>query len=226
MMNDGISAVLKAILATLLYIIGMEAIGVWSLLADTIGATSYEKYYLFIQGALQLVGVLIFTFFAKNRTLKNWIPKTDRKWYILAFLLGISFVFIQTPLNFIYNSIAEKDFHIAYRFDGLPKFKDINLISTILFAPIGEELFFREYIQSRLQHKLNTLMAILLAAVLFASIHAPYMNLLIETWKQTWHLFYLTIFGGLISGILYYKSKSIGPSFIFHIFLNTMVTIV
>ncbi|KAB1160833.1 CPBP family intramembrane metalloprotease [Tenacibaculum aiptasiae] len=51
-------------------------------------------------------------------------------------------------------------------------------------------------------------------------------NLILESSNQDWHLFYLTFFGGIISGFLYFKSKSIEPSIVFHVFWNTMVYIV
>jgi membrane protease YdiL (CAAX protease family) len=225
-LNNELISIPKAILATLLYLIGIELIGSWFYIAEAIEFENYYKYYLLIQGALQLIGVMIFIYFIKNRTFKNLIKKTHRKWYLFALILGISFVFMQTPLKWIYNLLFGTEYSIAYRFDGLPKFKNVNWISSILLIPIGEELFFREYIQNNLQKKTNTIVAILLASLLFALIHSPYMNLILESSKQDWHLFYLTIFGGIISGILYFKSKSIGPSIIFHIFWNLMVIIV
>ena len=133
---------------------------------------------------------------------------------------------MQTPLKWIYNLLFGTDYSIAYMFDGLPKFKNINWISAILLIPIGEELFFREYIQNNLQKKTNKIVAILTASVLFALIHSPYMNLILELSKQDWHSFYLTLFGGIFSGIIYYKSKSIGPSILFHIFWNLTATII
>ena len=225
-MNNELISIPKAILATLLYLIGIELIGSWFLIAEKIGFESYNEYYLLIQGTLQLIGVLIFIYFVRNRTFKNLIKKTHQKWYLFALVLGISFVFMQTPLKWIYNLLFGTEYNIAYRFDGLPKFKNINMISAVLIIPIGEELFFREYIQNNLQKKKSAVVAILLASLLFASIHSPYMNLILESSKQDWHLFYLTIFGGIISGILYLKSKSIGPSIIFHMFWNIMVYIV
>ena len=216
----------QAILATLLYLIGIELIGSWFRIAEKIGFESYYKYYLLIQGTLQLIGVLIFIYFIRKQTFKNLIKKTHRKWYLFALVLGISFVFMQTPIKWIYNLLFGTEYRIAYRFDGLPKFKNINMISAVLMIPMGEELFFREYIQNNLQKKTSAVVAILLASLLFASIHSPYMNLILESSKQDWHLFYLTIFGGIISGILYFKSKSIGPSIIFHMFWNVMVYIV
>jgi len=225
-LNKELISIPKAILATLLYVIGIEHIGAWFYIAEAIEFENYNKYYFFIQGVLQLIAVLIFIYFIKNRTLKKLVKTTHYKWYLFALILGISFVFMQTPLKWIYNLLFGTDYYIAYRFDGLQKFKNINLISINLLIPIGEELFFREYLQNNLQKKTNTIVAIILASVLFASIHSPYMNLILESLKQDWHLFYLTIFGGLISGLLYFKSKSIGPSIIFHIFWNLMVTIV
>jgi membrane protease YdiL (CAAX protease family) len=219
-------SILKVILATLLYVVGIELIGSWSLISEMTGFESHRKYYFLIQGTFQLIGVLIFIYFIRKRTFKNLINKTHRKWYLFALILGISFVWIQTPLKWFYNLLFGTDYHIAYRFDGLPKFKNVNMISAILMIPIGEELFFREYVQNNLQKKTNTIVAVLLTALLFATIHSPYANLILESSKQDWHLFYLTIFGGIISGILYFKSTSIGPSIVFHIFWNIMVYIV
>lgn len=225
-MKKELISYLKAILATLLYLVVIELIGSWFLIAESIGFESYYKYYLFIQGVLQFIGVLIFIYFIKKRTFKNLIKKTHRKWYLFALILGISFVFIQTPLNWLYNLLFGTEYNIAYRFDGLPKFKNINMISAVLLIPAAEELFFREYVQNNLQNKMNSIVAILIASLLFASIHSPYMNLILESSKEDWHLFYLTIFGGIMSGFLYYKSKSIGPSIIFHAFWNATVFIV
>ncbi|WP_196887516.1 CPBP family intramembrane glutamic endopeptidase [Aureivirga sp. CE67] len=225
-MNKTLTSILKAFLATLLYIIGIELISLCYLIEETIDFENYDRFYYLIQGSLQLIGVLIFMFIIRKRTFKHLIKTTHYKWYLFAGILGISFVFLQTPLKWVYNLIFDTEYSIAYRFDGFPKFKDINWISIIMFIPIGEELFFRGYIQNNLQKKTNAVVAILLTSILFASIHAPYLNLIFEFSKQDWHSFYLTFFGGLIAGLLYLKSKSLGPSMIFHMSWNLMVMIV
>jgi len=225
-LNKELISIPKAIFATLLYIIGIELIGSWIYIAEVIKFENYNEYYFLIQGVLQLIGILIFIYFIRNTTYKSLIKKTPREWYLFALIFGLCFVFMQTPLKWIYNLLFGTEYYIAYRFDGLPKFKNLNLIALTLLIPIGEELFFREYLQNNLQKKMNTIVAILLSSLLFASIHSPYLNLILESSKQDWHLFYLTIFGGIISGCLYFKSKSVGPSIIFHIFWNIMVTIV
>ncbi|WP_299680578.1 type II CAAX endopeptidase family protein [uncultured Dokdonia sp.] len=215
----------KAILATVVYIIVIELSGSWIHIPSLTKTENYLDYYNIIQGTLQLFIILIFLFGIKRYCFKNLIKKTNYIWYLLAFIMGSIFVFIQTPLKWFYNYLFDTTYYIDYSFDGISKFHDINLISIILIIPIGEELFFRGYIQKRLQLKTTTSICILVTSILFALIHAPYSNLLLEEYYQDWHLFYLTFFGGLLSGILYYKSKSIGPSIIFHIFWNLMVSI-
>ncbi len=220
------NTILKAFLATLLYILGIELIGSWFLIAEAIQFEGYLKYYYLIQGALQLLAVLLFMFFKRNKTFKNLIEETHFKWYFFSVILGFSFVFLQTPLNWIYNSIFGTEYSIVYRFDGLLKFKDLYWISSIILIPVGEELFFRGYIQNSLHKKTSVTIAVLLASLLFAAIHLPYLNLILDFSKQDGHLFYQTFFGGLISSLLYLKSKSIGPSIIFHVSWNLMVMIV
>lgn len=219
-MNKKTLTILSVIFATILYIVIMELLASWIYLLNDIQFNKYVKYYTFIQGCLQLIGVLIFLYFIKKMSFKNLIQKTHYKWYLIALVLGVSFVFMQTPLKLVYNILFETEYQIAYKFDGFSKFKNIDIISPILLIPIGEELFFRGYIQNKLQKKTTSFIAIIVASLLFASIHSPYINLISDSFNQNWHLFYLTIFGGLISATIYYKSNSVGPSIVFHIFWN------
>lgn len=225
-MNKKIISILKAILATLIYLIGIELSGSWIYLLNDTPFDIHFEYYVFVQGAIQLILVLIFIYFVHQKSFKSLIAKTHYKWYLIALILGLSFVFVQTPLNWVYNILFEAEYQIAYRFDGLPKFKSINVIGVILLIPIGEELFFRRHLQDGLQKKTTTFIAIVVASLLFAFIHSPYNNLILDSFNQDWHLFYLTIFGGLISGIVYYKSNSIGPSIVFHALWNIMALII
>jgi membrane protease YdiL (CAAX protease family) len=217
--------ILKAILATILYIIVIELLGGWFYVAEAFKIEGYLNYYTFIQGVLQLLLVLLYLYVLRKYTFKQLIRKTHHKWYLFAFVIGCSFVFMQTPLKWLYNFLFNTTYHITYDLDGLSNLLNINHITIILLIPIGEELFFRDYIQKNVQLKTSPIVAILTASILFAFIHAPYSNLFSSNYIDDWHLFYLTFFGGLLSGILYYRSKSIGPSIIFHIFWNLMATI-
>jgi len=222
---QSLTYILKAIIATFFFIVSMELSGTWVLFFEEREIYKYHQSYLFIQGAIQFLLILAFTYFINRKEPgKIWLH-TKFKWYIIAALLGCSFILIQTPLKWIYNQLFETEYWINYDLDGLPSLKKINTLSTILLIPIAEELFFRRYIQQELQEKLKWWLAILTSSLLFALHHAPYLNLIISGMNHDWHLCYLTFFGGLISGCIYYKSKSIGPSIVFHIFWNLMAVV-
>ncbi|WP_299117528.1 type II CAAX endopeptidase family protein [uncultured Winogradskyella sp.] len=224
-MNRHFLNLIFAIVATLLYIIINELIGIWTIIAELLNFQEYYKYYVLIQGSIQTIIVLTFIFFIKHKTFKGLTLKTEKKWYLSALALGLSFVYIQALLKWIYNFIFDTNYYILYDLDGLLKTWNINYLSLIIFIPIAEEMFFREYIQNKLQKKTNNFVAIIFASFLFALIHSPYLNLFFNDFQQTWHLTYLTFFGGLLSGLIYYKSRSIGPSIVFHVSWNLMAQI-
>ncbi|MFB9053072.1 lysostaphin resistance A-like protein [Formosa undariae] len=96
----------------------------------------------------------------------------------------------------------------------------MSVIASIFVVPITEELFFRNYILRGLLQNYKPIIAIILSSLMFAFIHIPFISLFYEFLDFSLHQTYITIFGGLLSGILFYKSKSIVPSIIFHIFWN------
>lgn len=222
-----ISSIGLAILATALYILGIEILGFWVLFANLVyEGTWYIYYYYLIQGILQFSLVILFTSIFRNNGLKSLISKTNKIWYLVALGVGCTFVFIQSFLDLFYNLMARDNHEIIYRFDGVSKFLNPNLLSTVLFIPIAEELFFREYLQKTIETKTNTITAILIASLMFSILHAPYSNLISETFNEGWHRSYITFFGGIIAGVLLFKSKSVGPPILFHMSWNIMATIV
>lgn len=217
--------VFNAITATLLCILILEISSSWLYFVD-IETVSYYEYYFLIQSFIQFFIISYFIYIVKNKKLRILFKKVEFNWYLLGALLGVIFVFIQIPLNTIYNIFTDVSYQIFYSFDSFEKLLNISSICAILIVPFYEELFFRSYIQSKLQKKLNSYIAILLSALLFGLIHAPYMNLFLEFSHQDWHLAYITFFGGAISGILYYNSKSVIPSIVFHVFWNMTAIVV
>lgn len=226
-MNAKLIIIFKVFIATVFYIVGIELIGGLGLILDTLGIDyniSFRGYYFLIQGCLQLIGVLFFLYLIRDNT--PLIRNIDRKWYLYGLLLGIIFVFLQTPLNWVYNFFFNTNHEIIYRFDGIPKLKSISIIPFALLIPAGEELFFRGYIQKTLQRKFNVIISIMLASMLFASIHLQFTNLMIPSGSLDWHWFYITVFLGIFSGVLFYKTKSIVPSIILHMTANLMALII
>ncbi|MDX2361946.1 MAG: type II CAAX endopeptidase family protein [Crocinitomicaceae bacterium] len=215
----------KPIIYTLLYIVFIELIAAWLFIADYFEADFLYDFYLLINGLIMASALIVFTFLAKNR--KSKLPQsTSINWYVLSAVVGLLYVFVQTPLNWVYNLLSNEQYNIIYEFKGFGIFTDINILSTIVLIPIAEELFFREFIQKNLQKHTRAIVAIVLTSILFASIHLPYENLILGYPTFSFHHAYMALFGGLILGVVYFKSKSIGPSIVMHMLWNLMVVIV
>ena len=134
---------------------------------------------------------------------------------IVSILCGVFIVYIQTPLNYLYQYLPGVN-----HFDGfnkevldfkiyfLPKF-----ISSIILIPIIEEFIFRKLIFGNLILSNNILISIIYSSLLFASIHLPDVS-----------QFYTTILGGSIAAILFYKSSNqIIYPIVFHVTWNLIV---
>ncbi|CAL2105185.1 CPBP family intramembrane metalloprotease [Tenacibaculum sp. 190524A02b] len=217
--------ILQAFFATIVYQIVIELTAIWTLIIDFIGFDNYYKYYLLIQGFVQLVFIIGFFYFIKTG-IANLFDKIDYKWSLISIVLGCLFPFIQTPLYWLYNSICQTNYSITYTLNNFDALLKINTMASILFIPIGEELFFRKYIQNKLYKNTNAvLLSIFISSFLFALIHTPYVSLIFGYQKANWLSPYITFFGGLISSYLYYQSKSVASSILFHIFWNLLVVI-
>lgn len=154
----------------------------------------------------------------------NELHKFPLKLSFAAIALGLGYVFVQTPLNFLYNGIFNQDIIINY--DFISTIKSSHLLGVILIIPISEELFFRQYIQKGVAENFNPIIAIIISSILFAAVHLPYIGLFYPQDYLDFNTPYIALFGGLSSALLYYKSESLYPSFLFHIFWNLGVTIV
>jgi len=200
----------------------MELVTTWVFLFDY--DVPVYKYSLVINSAINVIAVYIFIRVIK--TSESRLPqKTNIKWYLFAFLIGSTYYYIQLPLNKIYYLVEGSGYNILIDFDGIKNLKNIRVIAIILLMPITEELFFREYIQQNLQKAFKPVIAIIIASLLFAALHLPYSAYFVESHSFSFHTAYIALFGGLISGVIYYRSKSIGPSIVMHIMWNFVVTL-
>ncbi|MCR9172155.1 MAG: CPBP family intramembrane metalloprotease [bacterium] len=147
------------------------------------------------------------------------------RWYAIACALGASFIFIQTPLNALYNAFSGETYNVSYEFSNWDSFSDLNILSTLILIPITEELFFRQFIQRKLQKKMHVVIAIFVAAVLFGFIHLSLGHHLLGLGPVRIRHMYITFFGGLLLGFIYFKSRSIGPTVVCHIAWNTMAVL-
>ncbi|ULC57925.1 CPBP family intramembrane metalloprotease [Flaviramulus sp. BrNp1-15] len=171
---------------------------------------NYDLKYL-IFSIIELIGVLLFLYYYNNKQII--ISKTIPVVYILiAIMLAIFYVLFQEWLNWFYDLVFKTNYQeqISYDFK-IPVFSKLLLAQSILI-PIAEELFFREYIQKGLQKNYRGFIAVGLSSILFTVAHLSDV-----------HNMYLVFFGGLISAILYLKSKSIIPSIVFHVMWNITI---
>ena len=214
----------KSFISTVVFMLATELITVWALLHLVVDISIlFPDYYEFINGLIQIVVVSFFLF--RRFGVKGIVPtSTSLSYYGLALLLGASYVFIQTPLNLLYNLLLGVNYHIIYDFD-ISQVLSLRALSIVFFVPISEELFFRNYIQKGLDSTHKPYVSIGLTAFLFASIHLSFMNL-IDVEALNIHSSYIALFGGFLSGLLYFKSRSTGPSIVFHIMWNMAVTLI
>lgn len=86
----------------------------------------------------------------------------------------------------------------------------LNGIGVIIIAPIFEELFFRKFLFTELQKKYSLNLSILISSICFAIVHLPNYGNLIP-------VFIL----GILSCIIYNRTKNILYSMILHFFSNS-----
>ena len=208
--------ILKAFLVTVLYFIAIQAVSLIPIPIDLYLIDGFWKLHYLIESVL-ILGLMIW--FINRHTehqIRNLPQSTPIRWYVLAILLGIIFVFSQNPLNELWNMLNLSEHPTSFDLNKLENLAQIDVIPTVLLIPVAEELFFRQYVQHGLMEKNKPWIAILVTAALFGLIHGPFRALISEYYVLDWHHSYITLFGGLISGVLFWKSKSIGPSVAFH----------
>lgn len=209
---------LKSFFYTFLFVLIIEIAGYWILLEYYYDFSNFIYLVPLLNSIISAILILAWIWFLTNSKFFS-ISKTSSKYYFLAAILGFSFAFLQSPLNFFYNEIFNSNYTIVYNFD-LNNILSWNIISSVILAPFYEEFFFRKYLQQRLCCHYKPFLGILLASLLFSLIHTPYELLIFENLDLDFHQAYITFFGGLLSGILFYNSKSIGPSIVMHSFWN------
>jgi len=208
----------KAIFLSILYYAFLVLVELWILLIPReMASLELLKTSHLINSVATLIFLLfIFKLIKQTDLLK--LKKADSKYYLIALILGIGFVFFQSILNVIYHQETSSEF-FDYDFT-LERLISMNAIASIMVVPVTEELFFRKYILGSLIENYKPLIAIIISSLLFAFIHIPFASIFFENFDFSLHQAYIALFGGIISGVLFYKSKSIIPSIIFHVFWN------
>jgi uncharacterized protein len=100
----------------------------------------------------------------------------------------------------------------------------VYVLGILIWAGLGEELFYRKYLQTRLRLRWGTLASIVVASALFAVRHAVQMLLLWPhvPWLTVTVWVNATFVVGLALGWLYEVSASIWPPVICHYLFNLL----
>ncbi|PCI35096.1 MAG: hypothetical protein COB60_04300 [Flavobacteriaceae bacterium] len=213
---------LKSLIYTILLIFLIEILGLWIVITYEFNLNFLTLNSRLINGLIELIIIGLFIYFYKNGKLRKPINYQE-KYVVRGIVLGLLFPFFQILLSMIYFwDIPTGVNFLDFKFENL---RNLNVIASILFFPISEELFFRNFIQNELHKKYKPIITIFAVAVLFGMIHIMIGAIFFESVSLNYHRVYIAFFGGLISGILYYKSNSIIPSIIFHMIWNLMANI-
>jgi len=213
----------KAFLHTVLLIIFQNLIGVLIILIFRQIDQNNKEYYEHALGLFrtlaQLTGFLIFFYyFWKPRNI--WISKSDLKIdnfniISLLFVIGIGNELIKSPFidfNNILKHLNQSDLvNYSNNFKMLDKAMIYQIIGVLIIAPIFEELFFRKYLISKLLKENNEIITLTIASICFSLIHFETPNNLIPSF-----LF------GIMSGLIFIKTRKIGYSILLHLICNSL----
>ncbi len=161
-------------------------------------------YYL----TATLLTVLILHRFKANINGTLAIKSTELKWLLIAMIIGVSYWWIDHWLSAEVFAIDTKQ-SIAHWRQANQNFLAVTvLFSSVLLAPMLEELVFRGLLFRSLLRHMNGWLAASISALLFAAIH----------WS--WPAFINLFIVGLLYAWLTIKSNSLWPAFIAHVIHN------
>lgn len=99
--------------------------------------------------------------------------------------------------------------------EAFMKFPIVEIVTTVIFAPIIEEIVFRHILIGKLSGKIPLFVAALISILLFAFVHSGFTI-----------SFFSYITGSIILALIYIKSgKNFVVTIIYHIFWNLIATI-
>lgn len=170
--------------------------------------------------------LMIFIYIKLPSSLKNGygIRKINLKEVLLIFLIStLIYIVTQRVMGHMYTlkygsgvfktmgeTIGEKvDIRKIYLYSN-----GDNFINTIILSSTLEELVFRYFLNFPFKSKVGKLYALFMSSLLFAFSHGPGRP-----------IFWTTLIDGFVSCLIFYRSKNILSSIIYHISSNVIVTL-
>lgn len=197
---------------------GMDASSMLDVDAITLGALDYmmqnQNGVVIISGILTIVAFTIFFLIRKKNLLKETnVTKVSVKYVPLSVGLGCSMMLVINfglallPESWLMSYAESSNLLVA----GSPA---AIIISTMIMAPLIEELIFRGLVISRLRKAVPAWAAIVITALLFGLMHGQIL------W--TTYTFVL----GVVFGIVAVKTDSIVSSILVHMTFNILGVVI
>lgn len=215
--------ILKAFLLTLILIciFSLTQLGFVLIIYKTELLPKYLQEHILLTTAISFIVayLLMFRVFWKTKLNTREVLKINT--YEIKFLpylilivfglqlLGRPFWDLGKIWNYFNYSNFEPDFS---SFKGFSPAFFYDSVSILIIAPILEELFFRKFLLSKLLEKNSRNVGIIISSLCFAIIHIETPNNLFPTF----------IFG-VISSLIFLKTKKIGYSILLHFLMNLLV---
>ncbi|MBU3179901.1 CPBP family intramembrane glutamic endopeptidase [Clostridium psychrophilum] len=209
-----VKALFVMFLSILLEVFGQVPVEITNLFSG-----NYEKivpYVIFVFGVLVKYYVVIILIKwlsneSEDSNLSNYLNLTSFA-YATFMIIGFRMIF-DNSLNLWISTISMPQF-INEVFNGDTVSPIISIFSTIVIAPIYEEIIFRGILLRGMARKISPNIALLVSALLFAVVH---MNI-----AQGINAFFL----GIVLGLIYLRSGSIYLSIFAHFINNLMALLV
>lgn len=189
-----------------------KALGQYSSLIDS---HYFGIFVFFLSSFLTIYVIYYFCCKKRQKSIKEglFLCIGSNKTFFLSFLIGVIMPLITLPIIF---KFAPKEF---YAMDLLKKQGGlVYLFTCALTAPIFEEVFYRGFIFSFLQSKLNSFWAIVITSVFFGFSH--FINI-----GNAQILLSLFIFYGFVLSLIRYFTNSLIPPVITHFVHNVTLII-
>ena len=219
--DSGVNAILLILFFFFELIIRFIALPVIADLFSTENKKVIQTYVFYFLVYVLLIPSLIFingklTNGRRTTTLKSCFCKPQMpaswvaKWIIITSGLCYLCAYISKFFEFAFEKLTGVELHpmIAYS-DGSLSEAIINIISMVILAPLLEELFFRGTLFRNVS-EYGGWGLIIIVGITFGLWHTNY--------EQTLY----TALMGVFSCFMYEKTRSVIPSFILHIYLNSL----
>ena len=159
------------------------------------------------------IGVLIFliNWYSKKQGYLNWrIALSDsstKKWILFGLVSTVILHFLSTFVGYI-----ECMPYLVLSNDSHGYYMSIDLMTTLLLAPLAEELVFRKILTEVIFPK-NLKISLLITGILFTAFHFP---MSAGEWVNQ-------IGAAIVLSIIYYKTRKVEVGIIVHFIMNLFI---